>query len=241
VGGETSLDGGFPDQELNLSRYNFCRRMFQPSGWSDLFVPPSANMSHIGRNKILKAKPENNPSRFTGQHAQRTLDEVRERYGIRQSGSPAHVRVNTASSAPKEPAKQEPRPTLRLEPSITETPFVAVEPMRFGPHLELGGVRRPDIPPSGSPSDNQSFHYLIRIAECALTLYCEVTADSEATAKHHVKQIPNLMEWREISGAELAEIISNERTGSAGVKPAPASRQQRRIGAPKTRTQEEDR
>jgi hypothetical protein len=215
--------------------------MFQPSGWSDLFEPPSANMSHIGRNKILKAKPENNPSRFTGQQAQRTLDEVRERYGIRQSGSPAHVRVNTASSAPKEPAKQEPRPTLRLEPSITETPFVAVEPMRSGPHLELGGVRRPDIPPSGSPSDNQSFHYLIRIAECALTLYCEVTADSEATAKHHVKQIPNLMEWREVSSAELAEIISNERTGSAGVKPATASRQQRRIGAPKTRAQEEDR
>ena len=72
------------------------------------------------------------------------------------------------------------------------------------------------IPASGSPSDDKSFHYLIRIAECKLTLHCEVTADSEAAARHHVKQIPNLMEWREISGAELAEIMTNERGSFKG-------------------------
>lgn len=164
----------------------------------------------------MKAKPENDPSRFTREQAQRALDGVRKRYGIRQSDSPAHLRVNTASSAPKEPAKQQPRPSVSLEPPIPKTPFVAVQRMRPGPHLELGGVRHPGTPASGPTSDNrtidyQSFHYLIRIAECALTLHCEVTADSEAAARHHVKQIPNLMEWREISVKELAEINKNEK------------------------------
>jgi hypothetical protein len=80
------------------------------------------------------------------------------------------------------------------------------------------------IPASGSASDDKSFHYLIRIAECKLTLHCEVTADSEAAARHHVKQIPNLMEWREISGAELAEIMTNERARSKEVKHGRLSR-----------------
>jgi hypothetical protein len=184
-------------------------------------------MPHLGRNKDLKAKPEYNPSRFTREKAQRTLDEVRKRYGIRQSDSPAHLRANTASSAPREPAKQQPRPSVSLEPPTPRTPFVAVERMRPGPHLELGGVRHQGIPASRPPSDNrtidyQTFHYLIRIAECALTLHCEVTANSEAAARHHVKQIPNLMEWREISGAELAEISKNERDRPKEVKPQTA-------------------
>jgi hypothetical protein len=184
-------------------------------------------MPHLGRNKDLKAKPEYNPGRFTRGKAQRTLDEVRKRYGIRQSDSPAHLRANTASSAPREPAKQQPRPSVSLEPPTPKTPFVAVERMRPGPHLELGGVRHQGIPTSRPPSDNrtidyQTFHYLIRIAECALTLHCEVTANSEAAARHHVKQIPNLMEWREISGAELAEILKNERDRPKEVKPQTA-------------------
>jgi hypothetical protein len=86
-------------------------------------------MPHLGRNKNLKAEPENNPSRFTREKAQRTLDEVRKRYGIRQSDSPAHLRANTASSAPREPAKQQPRPSVSLEPPTPKTPFVAVERM----------------------------------------------------------------------------------------------------------------
>jgi hypothetical protein len=79
--------------------------------------------------------------------------------------------------------------------------------------LEVGEARHPSIPTSGS--DNHSFHYLIRIAECTLPLHCEVIADSDAAARHHVKQIPNLMEWREISGEELAEILKNERALSS--------------------------
>jgi hypothetical protein len=164
----------------------------------------------------MKAKPESNPSRFTGQEAQRTLDEVRKRYGIRQSEPEAHPRVNTSSSGPKEPAKQQPRPTVRLQPSIPKAPFVPIERMRSHPPLERRVVGHSSVRASGSRSDNHRFHYLIRIAECALTLHCEVNADDDAAARHQVEQLPNLMEWRELSGAELAEILKNERALQAG-------------------------
>lgn len=167
-------------------------------------------MPGLGRNEILKAKAEKNLCPFTREQAQRTLDEVRERYGLRQLKSPADPLVNTASRTPKEPARQQLRPTVS-EPSIPNTPFLAAERMRPGPSLERGEVRQLAIPSSGSPSDDQSFHYLIRVAECTLPLHCEVTADSELAAKHRVKQIRNLLEWREISVDELAEIIKNEK------------------------------
>ena len=78
-------------------------------------------------------------------------------------------------------------------------------------HLEIGEARHPSIRTNGSLSDNHSFHYLIRIAEYALALHCEVIAHSDEAARHQVKQIPNLMEWRELSDEELAEILKNER------------------------------
>jgi hypothetical protein len=84
-------------------------------------------------------------------------------------------------------------------------------------HLEIGEARHPSIPTSRSLSDNHSFHYLIRIAECALPLHCEVIAHSDAAARHQVKQIPNLMEWRELSDEELAEIVKSERALSRPV------------------------
>jgi hypothetical protein len=167
-------------------------------------------MPHLGRNEILKAKAENNLCPFTGEQARRTLDEVRERYGLRQPESPANPLMNIASRTPKEPARQQLRPTV-TEPAILNPPFLAAERMRPGPNLERGGVRQLAIPSSRSPSDDQSFHYLIRVAECTLPLHCEVTANSEPTAKHRVKQIRNLLEWREISVEELAEIIKNEK------------------------------
>jgi hypothetical protein len=175
-------------------------------------------MPRLGRNKTLKAKAENNPCRFTREQARRALDEVRERHGLRQPESPANPSVNTASRASKEPARQELRSTVS-EPSVPNRPLFAAERMRPGPHLELGGIRQPAIPSSGFPLDNQSFHYLIRIAECTLTLHCEVTADSEPAAKHHVKQIPNLLEWREISVEELAGIIKDEKNQLAATAP----------------------
>ena len=135
------------------------------------------------------------------------LDEVSERYGLRGPESPA-------SSVPGEPASQQPRPTVS-EPAGPNRPMLPVERMRPESPLELGGIRHPGIPPHRSPSGNQKFHYLIGVAECALTLHCEVTADSEPAARHRLKQIRNLLEWREISTQERAEIIKNEKSHSA--------------------------
>jgi hypothetical protein len=83
--------------------------------------------------------------------------------------------------------------------------------------LEMGEARHLSIPTSVSLSDNHSFHYLIRIAECALPLHCEVIADSDAAARHQVKQIRNLTEWRKISDEELSEILENERASQRPV------------------------
>jgi hypothetical protein len=102
------------------------------------------------------------------------------------------------------------------------TPLDRLERMQLDPlvhgvkrrHLEIGEARHPSIPTSRTLSDNYSFHYLIRIAECALPLHSEVIADRHAAARHQVKRIPNLVEWRETSGEELAEILKNERAPS---------------------------
>jgi hypothetical protein len=51
------------------------------------------------------------------------------------------------------------------------------------------------------------FHYLIQIAECSVTLLCQVTAESAMNAKEQVMRLPNLIEFREISFGELAQIM----------------------------------
>jgi hypothetical protein len=146
--------------------------------------------------------------RFTPEEAQRRLDEVRTRYGIHLANQQARP-IDVSSSAPKEPAKQKLRPAR----SLPKTPFIPLDRMRPGPVLKRGGTRRT----SGPPSDNQSFHYLIRIAECVSILHCEVVADSDAAARDKVEQIPNLVAWQAISVEELAELIKHETTPSTQV------------------------
>jgi hypothetical protein len=159
------------------------------------------------KNETLKAKPNSDPSRFTREEAKRTLDEVRRRYGIHESAPPAHPRVDRSLIVPREPAEQT-RPTLRTEPSAP-IPSNPTRQIQSNPRLGRARARHPNVPASGSAADNENFYYLIRIAECALTLLCEVTADSEATARHRVKQIPNLLEWREICGEEFVSLVGD--------------------------------
>jgi hypothetical protein len=159
----------------------------------------------------LDAKPKNGPRPLTREEARRTLDEVRRRYGIEVSNPEAHQNVSTSSNAPTKAAKQPPRPTVKSQPSASKALAIPVKRMRSKPNLEPQKLRHCDIPAPASPPDNQIFHYLIQIAECAVALHCEVTAECESDARHHIKQIPNLVEWREISGAELGEIIKNEK------------------------------
>ena len=141
-------------------------------------------------------------SRFTREEAQRRLDEVRRRYGIHLADPQVRPIVDSSSTRPKESAKQQPRPTV----SVPKTPLVTIDRMRSDPALKRGPIR----PASGFPSDNQSFHYLIRIAECASILHCEVKADNSAASRERVERIPNLMEWREISLEELAKILKDD-------------------------------
>jgi hypothetical protein len=165
---------------------------------------------HLLEETILKAEPKNNASLFTREEAKRTLDKVRRHYGIQESGSRAHSNAGASAKA----AKQQRRRTVKPQPSASKAPTVPVEPVQSEPNLQLQKVLDRNAPAPASPPDNQIFHYLIQIAECAVALHCEVTAECESDARYHVKQIPNLMEWREILDAELGEIIKNEKARS---------------------------
>jgi hypothetical protein len=145
------------------------------------------------------------------------LDEVRRRYGIQDSQ--AHPTEDKPSGVPMQATKQQPQPTVSPQPSASKTSSVPFERVRSEPKLEFGEALHQDNPARcGSPSDNQNFHYLIQIAECAVALYCEVTADCESSARQHIEEIPNLLECRKISGAELAEIMENEKAPSKKTK-----------------------
>jgi hypothetical protein len=158
---------------------------------------------------VLKATPKNDRSRFTQEEAKRKLQEVRSRYGIQDLDPQAGPR--TDMHAPLRGAKQQPRPTVEPQPTASKARTVPVERMRSEPDLELQKARLHNLAANASPPDQQIFHYLIQIAECTAALHCEVTAECEPNARHYVKQIPNLLGWREISGAELAEIIKDEK------------------------------
>jgi hypothetical protein len=55
------------------------------------------------------------------------------------------------------------------------------------------------------------FHFLVRVAGVAATFHLRLNAGSQAAAKRRVLEMPHLIEWLEISGKELAEILENER------------------------------
>jgi hypothetical protein len=135
------------------------------------------------------------------------LDEVRKRYGIRPSGQEGHPPLKTSSRAKKATEQEDLRHPL--EQSTAKKPRAPIR--RMHSTLDLGWVYPSGSDATGSVSDNQSFHYLIHIAECALTLHCEINAANEAAALHRVEQIPNLLGWRQILGEELAELIKKER------------------------------
>jgi hypothetical protein len=84
-------------------------------------------------------------------------------------------------------AKHQPRPTVNPKPSASKALAIPVQRMRSKPYLEPQKLRHRDIPAPASFPDNQIFHYLIQIAECAVALHCEVTAGCESDARHHIK------------------------------------------------------
>jgi hypothetical protein len=145
--------------------------------------------------------------RANQKEAKRKLDEVRKRYGIHLAVPQTPPAEGTNLITPMEPVKPEPPAAVRVQPSVPITPLSPVKRMRSDPAPQRGRMRQSNV----FPSDIRSYHYLIRIAECASLLHCEVEAENDAAARERVGQIPNLMEWREISFEELAEIMVNER------------------------------
>ena len=154
------------------------------------------------RMKIERqSQNDTNSDGLTHEEAQRRLDEVRSRYGIHVAHTRAHPIADGLSSSRKESAKPEPG----LAPSTAAT-----RPKPFDSKQSGGPLKRAKANLStGLRSDSESFHYLVRIAECTSVLHCEVKADHAAAARDHLKRIPNLMEWREISFAELLELARN--------------------------------
>jgi hypothetical protein len=138
---------------------------------------------------------------LTHEEAQRRLDEVRSRYGIHLAHPQADPIAGSRSSSQKEPAKLEPE----LASRVAGTRPKPVDLKQSGRPLTRAEANLS----TELRSDSESFHYLVRIAECKSVLHCEVKADHAAAARDHVKRIPNLMEWREISFAELLELAKN--------------------------------
>ena len=149
--------------------------------------------------KMTVERQSQNDSEANGlshEEAQRRLDEIRSRYGIHLAHPQADPLAGSRSSSQKEPAKLEPELAPRTKPV----------------HFKPAGrpLARAEAHLSTAPgSDSETFHYLVRIAECKSVLHCEVKADHAAAARDHVKRIPNLMEWREVSFAELLELAKN--------------------------------
>ena len=138
---------------------------------------------------------------LTHEQAQRRLEEVRSRYGIHLAHPQADPIAGSRSSSQKEPAKLEPE----LASRVAGTRPKPVDLKQSGRPLTRAEANLS----TELRSDSESFHYLVRIAECKSVLHCEVKADHAAAARDHVKRIPNLMEWREISFAELLELAKN--------------------------------
>jgi hypothetical protein len=164
------------------------------------------------------------PNVFTREEAKRTLDMVLTRYGIRLSDQPAEKRKRKALLAvPKANAAKLPPEPIKSRTAATKKPIVQAQSAQLSPpvdfewcHHILATPASADVPPSNeatcrSVSDEgeslapeyHDHHFVIRILECATPLHCQVSAETVEDARNQVAQMPNLIEWREISAQEL--------------------------------------
>ena len=165
----------------------------------------------------MKVKAGKKANHLSGEEAKLALARVKERYGIGNSEAESRdpISPTTGVSSPSERALDE-----GSSAKVGSTPI--------GPPLNLEWIPYPNIcraasgsavvainssalPPEYRVREVRSFHFLIRIAECAQPLHCQVEAETSAAARHQVEQIRNLMECREISVQELGEVIASEK------------------------------
>lgn len=172
---------------------------------------------------------------LSGEEAKLVLDSVLQRYRIPQSGHPERTEGKTMTLAARKPERKEPLPEqMAPEFTLANRPLATARQSEIGPCLELGWrpyfldtSTRTNVHLSNerargeafaskpgaelAPTKSHDFHYLIRILECSSILHCQVIAESAAAARDQLEQIPNLIEWREITAKELAEIIRIEK------------------------------
>jgi hypothetical protein len=187
----------------------------------------------------MPPKSENRSSGSTREDAKRTLDQVLRRYGIQP-----YDRVGTAQRQEwplvASPVHSE---AVTAEAVISNEPFSPARQRRLGAPFDLQKPGNPkqsataevlrenesahgpashnvswDMPLDEQPTRHLQFHFLVRLLECALTLHCQVTAQTAIDARDQVERIPNLIEWREVSKKELAEIQARDSRKLAGIQ-----------------------
>lgn len=156
-------------------------------------------------NETLRTRLNSDPCASIPEEAKRTLDEIRRRYGIHVLDTQARPPEAKSSKMPMERLERA-RPQSRPE----QTTFTKTMSSMIEVHSNPPLARKPTRA-SETSSENRRFYYLIRIAECAPALLCEVTADTNLAARQHVSQIPNLLECREISSEEFLSLARNFR------------------------------
>jgi hypothetical protein len=187
---------------------------------------------------MTRNSKQKKPSKSTREEAKLILDNVLNRYGIEPSRPEGTQRKIMPLAASRVEAEEPLSNPTTSAPLSDRRPFETVGQSEIGPPLNLGWRSYlsdppacPHIFPSNkralwfagneifadkpegelAPAEYHDFHFLVRILECASALHCQVTAESAAAARDRIGRIPNLIDWREISVRELAEIIKSER------------------------------
>lgn len=187
----------------------------------------------------MTPKSNKKSSELSREEAKLILDSVLKRYRIPQSVHPEGTQGKAMPLVPPKLEPKEPlSEPMTPECTAAKRPLAAVRQSEIGPCLDLGWrpyfldtsgktnghfSNEPTRGPAGdevfaskpggeqAPTEHYDFHFLIRILECSSILHCHVIAESVAAARERIGRIPNLIDWREISLKELAEIIRIEK------------------------------
>jgi hypothetical protein len=176
---------------------------------------------------------EQKRSGFNREQAKLILDDVANRYGFTNLNQ-VPARLNSLPAAAKGVGEGQ-LPATISEHNPADEVGIQESPLRCCPLLDFQWHQCPDMtlfanePPSfgpwnGSGTNNVvrtiamnvssgecfEFHFLIRIVECAITLHCQIRAQTAIEARNQVERIPNLIEWTEVSAKELAELVEVE-------------------------------
>jgi hypothetical protein len=150
----------------------------------------------------------NKSPKISKEEAALALKRVLEQYRLSPTALSGVTPANMPSMASPQTRQTEPAKPLETQINLTSEPFIgdwtnwpgisagSPEPVVRSQH-ELAQLSREEV---------REFYFVIRLAECALPILCQVTADSPAAARQQVELIRNLTSCQSISDEEFAEI-----------------------------------